>query len=77
MVMPREKGIDYHLFVSHAWQSAQDQARVIKERLVHMLPELRVFLDVDDMEEGRGMEYVDRSAHVLAFCRAVARVACC
>ena len=44
-----------------------DGQSVPQERLVQMLPDLRVFLDVDDMLEGRGMEYVDRSSHFLAF----------
>lgn len=41
--------------------------RVVKERLLGMLPDLSVFLDVDDLQEGFGKEYVDKSAHVLAF----------
>ena len=57
----------FHLFLSHAWQSGQDQVRIIKERLVLMQPDLQIFLDVDDLDLGRGCEYVDRSQHVLAF----------
>lgn len=37
----------YHVFLSHVWSSGQDQMRIVKQRLVEMLPELVVFLDVD------------------------------
>jgi len=40
----------FHLFLSHVWSSAQDQVAVIKRRLQLLLPGVRVFLDVDDME---------------------------
>ena len=33
------------------WGTGQDQMRIIKQRLVEMLPEARVFLDVDDLKE--------------------------
>lgn len=49
------------------WASAQDQARIIKQRLVEMIPEMLVFLDVDDMKEGRGAEYLDVSKTFLIF----------
>lgn len=57
----------FHLFLSHSWSSGQDQMRVVKQRLIEMLPDLHVFLDVDDLAEGRGAEYVDRSSTVLIF----------
>jgi hypothetical protein len=59
--------LSYHLFLSHAWQHGQDQMRLVKDRLGEMLPELKVFLDVDDMREGNGATYVDQSVTVLAF----------
>ena len=40
--------------------SLQDIMRVMKERLVELMPELRVFLDVDDLKQGKGGEYVDQ-----------------
>lgn len=41
---------------------------VIKQRLREMLPDARVFLDVDDLKEGKGAEYVDASSVTLVFC---------
>jgi hypothetical protein len=58
----------YHLFLSHVWGSGQDQMRVVKQRLLEMLPDAQVFLDVDDLQEGRGAEYVDRCEATLVFC---------
>ena len=57
----------FHIFLSHVWGTGQDQMRIIKQRLLEMIPELRVFLDVDDMKEGRGAEYLDRSQLVVIF----------
>jgi len=57
----------FHLFLSHVWSTGQDQMRLTKTRLLGMVPDLVVFLDVDDLEEGRGQEYVDRSETVLIF----------
>ena len=37
----------FHTFLSHVWGTGQDQMRIIKHRLVEMIPDLRVFLDVD------------------------------
>ena len=36
---------EYHIFLSHAWQTGQDQSRVIKERLLGMMPDLKIFLE--------------------------------
>jgi hypothetical protein len=39
--------MEYHLFLSHAWQSGQDQMRHVKHVLsMDMLPGMKVFLDV-------------------------------
>ena len=57
----------YHLFLSHCWGSGSDQMRITKERLRTILPDLKVFLDVDDLDAGTGVEYVDKSTHVLCF----------
>jgi hypothetical protein len=45
----------WHALVSHTWGHAQDQSRVLKERLLMMMPGLRLFLDVDDLEEAGGI----------------------
>uniref|UniRef100_A0A7S4JF41 TIR domain-containing protein n=1 Tax=Prymnesium polylepis TaxID=72548 RepID=A0A7S4JF41_9EUKA len=58
---------EFHLFLSHVWGSGQDQMRVVKQRLVEMLPTSKNFLDVDDLDEGKGAEFVDRSATTLVF----------
>ena len=62
--------ISWDLFLSHVWggsSGGQTKMRVIKMRLKEMMPTLRVFLDVDDLKEGRGMQDVDRSFTVLIF----------
>ena len=48
--------------------TGQDQMRIVKSKLLEMMPDVRVFLDVDDLKEGRGAEYLDRSMAVLVFC---------
>ena len=37
----------WHAFLSHVWSTGQDQMRIVKQRLLEMIPELKVFLDVD------------------------------
>ena len=61
-------GNAFHLFLSHAWGSGQDQMRIVKQRLVEMVPGLLIFLDVDDLKEGMGADDVERSKVVLVFC---------
>ena len=57
----------YHLFLSHVWGSGQDQMRIVKDRLRSMVLNVQVFLDVDDLAEGKGGEYVDCSTAFLIF----------
>jgi len=57
----------YHAFLSHVWHTGQDQMRVVKQRLLELLPDVKIFLDVDDLKEGRGQEYLDRSTLVVIF----------
>jgi hypothetical protein len=46
MLGPRlPDGCEYHCFLSHVWVTGQDQMRVVKTRLVEMLPEIKVFLE--------------------------------
>jgi hypothetical protein len=35
----------FHLFLSHVWGTGQDQMRIIKQRLLEMLPDVCVFLE--------------------------------
>ena len=57
----------FHIFLSHVWGTGQDQMRIIKQRLKEMMPDIAVFLDVDDLAEGKGAEYVDVSCVSLIF----------
>lgn len=59
----------YHLFLSHAWITGQDQMRVVKQRLLEMLPGVSVFLDVDDLQRkvGKGAELLSKSKSFLLF----------
>ena len=66
---PLADGESYHLFLSHVWNTGQDQMRIVKQRLLEMVAGLRVFLDVDDLEEIGNLErYIDDSRAVLVFC---------
>ena len=59
----------YHVFLSHAWVTGQDQMRVVKQRLLDILPMVHVFLDVDDAQRrvGKGAEVLNRSDKFLLF----------
>ena len=35
----------YHTFLSHVWGTGQDQMRIVKQRLLEMVPDLAVFLE--------------------------------
>ena len=61
--------LSFHIFLSHVWAHGQDQMRIIKQRLIEMMPDVRVFLDVDDLKDISELEhYVDSSKAVLVFC---------
>ena len=61
-------GLTWHLFNSHVWSSGQDAAAVIKTELRHLLPGIKIFLDVDDLEDlGSLEEYIQRSQVILIF----------
>ena len=68
MPIPLQAYDHFHLFLSATWAQGQSDMRVVKQRLVELLPEVKVFLDVDNLEEGAGAEYIDRSEFILAFC---------
>ena len=59
--------VKYHIFLSHVWGLGQDRMRVIKDRLAILVPDLRVFLDVDDLEEGGGAEDLVHASRVLVY----------
>ena len=50
---------NYHIFLSHVWGTGQDQMRIVKQRLLEMMPDLRVFLDVDG---SRALSLIDRAS---------------
>ena len=54
-----------HCVLSNRWATGQDVARILKQRLKEAIPEIECFLDVDDLHEGKGAEYVDVSQSVL------------
>ena len=39
---PAVESDGYHLFLSHVWGTGQDQMRIVKQRLLEMLPSLKV-----------------------------------
>ena len=49
-------GVEFHLFLSHTWSFGQDQMRIIKEKVARRVPGLRIFLDVDDLEDIGALE---------------------
>ena len=58
----------FHLFLSHYWNTAQDQVALIKRQLNILVPTAQIFLDVDDMESVDELErYIDETAVVLCF----------
>jgi len=58
----------YHTFLSHIWSSGQDQTAIIKRKLQLLLPSVKVFLDVDDLEEIGDLEkYVRASQTMVIF----------
>lgn len=64
---PLDADNQYHLLLSHAWKAGQHQMRVIKIQLNALIPNLKIFLDVDDLSFGKGAVAVMQSTHVLIF----------
>ena len=56
VVVPLPMGKTHHLFISHVWGTAQDQARVLRQRLQMVVPGLRVWLDVEDLTDISALE---------------------
>jgi len=50
------EGKRFHLFLSHVWGTGQDVMRNIKQLLKDMVPGIRCFLDVDDLENIEDLE---------------------
>ena len=62
-----ENAPGFHLFLSHAWPLGQDVMKLVKQRVMKMLPTAKVFLDVDDLRTGSGTTEVDHSDVVLVY----------
>ena len=61
-------GLTWHLFNSHIWKTGQDATATIKRQLQILLPDINVFLDVDDLKDvGALDDYIDRSQVILFF----------
>jgi hypothetical protein len=41
---PLTPPLNFHLFLSHVWGTGQDQMRIVKQRLLEMIPNVSVFL---------------------------------
>jgi len=69
LAIQHSEELDYDLFLSHVWGSGggQEKMRLLKVKLKEMMPALRIFLDVDDLKEGRGMEGIDSTHVILTF----------
>ena len=63
-----EEAQRYHLFLSHVWSSGQDQMATVKRELQLLLNNVRVYLDVDELEElGQLDTYVKQTQSMLFF----------
>ena len=59
---------EWHVFISHQWSSGQDQARALKSQLTALVPDVRCFLDVDDLTDiGSLEELVDATDTIIVF----------
>ena len=63
-VLTLVEGKRWHLFLSHNWAN-QDAVATIKRQLQLLLPGVRVFLDVDDLDSIDALEDHVRSSHVV------------
>ena len=57
----------WHFFLSHQWTFAQDSCRVIKSRLLELVPGVRIFLDVDDLVDLNNLEAEIEATQVVIF----------
>ena len=57
----------FHLFLSHIWSSGQDQVATVKRELQLLLTDVKVFLDVDDLEEIDKLPMYVRQTHTMLF----------
>jgi hypothetical protein len=60
-------GQKFHLFLSHIWSSGQDQMGAVKRELQLLHHDIKVFLDVDDLEEIGNLSMYIRQTHCVLF----------
>ena len=66
--MAIDAGLEWHAFFSYVWNTGQDQCQLIKQQLLLLLPEARLFLDLDDLDDLSMIEqHVADSQCVLLF----------
>jgi len=58
----------FHIFLSHNWQHGQSAMRIVKVRLLELLPDASVFLDVDFLGGALPESHIDVSSVTLCFC---------
>ena len=58
ITLSRKDGSHYDVFLSHQWEYGQDQCGTIKSGLRLLVPDMRVFLDVDDLSNIADLEVV-------------------
>ena len=61
------EGHRFHLFLSHLWATGQDQCANIKSSLQLLLPGVKIFLDVDDLDDIGKLESYVRETSVSLF----------
>ena len=64
----------YHIFLSHVWTYAQDQAGTIKSMLRSLVPSCVTFLDVDDLQDISKVPFSSPAAPLS--CSAASRLGC-
>ena len=58
----------YHVFMSHVWSTGQDKTHAIARSLQLHLPTLKVWLDVDSLDDAARLEeYIAQSAVIVIF----------
>jgi hypothetical protein len=58
----------YHLFLSHTWGTGQNQMQALKKELQLLVPSMRVFLDVENLDSIGALEdLISKSETVLVF----------
>ena len=57
----------FHTFLSHNWKHGQSEMRIVKTRLREMVPDVEVFLDVDNLGGGSDHPHIDVSDTLVCY----------